>query len=52
MAADCPTACPAAPLQRNVEKIESNLARLEERLAHEKEKFREYDVVLKQHEER
>ena len=39
-------------VQKNVEKIESNLAKLEERLAHEKEKFREYDVVLKQHEER
>lgn len=39
-------------LQKNVEKIEGNLAKLEERLAHEKEKFQEYDVELKQHEER
>lgn len=39
-------------LQKNVAKIEGNLEKLEERLAHEKEKFQEYDVVLKQHEER
>ena len=39
-------------LQHNVELIESNLARLEERLGHEKEKFAQFDVVLKEHEER
>lgn len=35
-----------------MEKIEGNLAKLEERLAHEKEKFAQYDVVLKEHETR
>ena len=39
-------------LQHNVELIESNLARLEERLWLEKEKFAQFDVVLKEHEER
>ena len=43
----------AAPvcLQRNVAKIEANVARLEERLAHEKDKFAQYDVVLREAEQ-
>ena len=37
-------------LQRNVDKIESNIRELEEKLAHEKEKFKDYDTVLKERE--
>lgn len=54
----CPGCCQSrhlslpSPLQHNVEKIESNVARLEERLGHEKAKFAQYDVVLKEHEAR
>lgn len=40
------------PWQRIVEKIESNIRELEEKLAHEKAKFAEYDVVLKEKEKR
>ena len=43
---------PACVLQHNVELIESNLGRLEERLGHEKEKFAQFDIVLKEHEQR
>lgn len=35
-----------------MEKIESNLAKLEERLAHEREKCQKYEEVLKEHESR
>ena len=38
------------PLQRNVDKIESNIRELEGKLAHEKEKYKEYDAVLKERE--
>lgn len=43
---------PALLLQVNVVKIEANLSKLEEKLAHEKSKFAEYDAVLKEHEGR
>ena len=33
-------------------KIEANVARLEERLAHEKDKFAQYDVVLREAEQK
>jgi hypothetical protein len=35
-----------------VEKISSNIGRLEERLAHERQKFAQYDEELKAHEKR
>ena len=41
-----------AGLQRNVDKIESNIRELEEKLRHEKQKFAEYDVVLKEREKK
>lgn len=50
MSRRCPALCCPAALQRNVEKIESNVAKLEEKLAYERNKHAEYEVVLKEHE--
>jgi structural maintenance of chromosome 4 len=36
---------------RNVEKIEGNIKKLEDKLAHEREKFKEYNDILRQHED-
>ena len=47
-----PSALRRLLLQRNVDKIESNIRELEEKLAHEKQKFAEYDVVLKEREKK
>ncbi len=52
--APCPGCATAAypALQRNVDTIERSVAKLEERLAHEKEKFGKYDQELQEHEAR
>lgn len=41
----------ASPVQQNVSMIEANLVKLEARLQHEQQKFKEYDEVLKGHEQ-
>ncbi|KAI3438320.1 hypothetical protein D9Q98_000754 [Chlorella vulgaris] len=38
--------------KRNTDKIASNLSLLAERLDHERQKFQQYDVVLKEHEQK
>jgi hypothetical protein len=46
----CVRMCVCARLQRNVEKIEANMAALAQKLDYEKAKFAEYSAVLQEHE--
>lgn len=39
-------------VQQNVNMIEANLVKLEARLQHEQQKFKEYDELLKEHEQK